>query len=99
IARESVQVKEKTGKGRAGPPPLCACQGVPSAGSGNGMPVYPDRDSPMAGTSPWPCIVPGRVHGVGKPPVEPYAAHRGSGCFSGNGGTGMPSPKKDVWIR
>ncbi|MCY4308795.1 MAG: hypothetical protein OXC57_11035 [Rhodobacteraceae bacterium] len=54
IARESVQVKEKNRKGRAGPPPLCACQGVPSAGSGNGMPVYPDRDSPMAGTSPWP---------------------------------------------
>ncbi|MCY4307110.1 MAG: hypothetical protein OXC57_02425, partial [Rhodobacteraceae bacterium] len=28
IARESVQVKEKTGKGRASHLPLCACQAV-----------------------------------------------------------------------
>jgi len=65
------------------------------------MPASPNADSsrllsfPSPVDSPWQVlhhghgIIPGRVPGVLKPPVEPYAAHRGSGCFSGNGGTGM----------
>ncbi|MCY4307039.1 MAG: hypothetical protein OXC57_02060 [Rhodobacteraceae bacterium] len=41
-------------------------------------------------------IVPGRAPGVGKLPVEPCAAHREAGCFSGIGGTGYATTRKKM---